>query len=174
LTKSDIVTEIYLDKNYINYCKKIAGKNLCDDLFQYVCEYLLKMDEVKLKELHSKNELRMYVARIIYCSINGNRSQFKKELLGKVKYDELVSDITDYSFPSETTTTDEVVTKINYIIKNETEKSIKVGQYPATVKLFEIYMELGDYKQVSKQTKIPYHTVRKLLGNFKAEIKSKI
>lgn len=168
MNRNDILNEIVSDKKYIDYCKKIAG-DLSDDLFQYVCLYLLEMNEEKLIQLHNTNGLRMYVTRIIYISINSERSEFKKQLFGRLKYEE-VEHIEDV----QTESNDDVINQINSLIDAEINKSIKKNCYPATAKLFQIYLECGSYKEVSKRTNIPYLTVLKHVQSFQSKIKSKI
>jgi len=171
MTRNDIIKEIYLDKKYISYCKKIAGKYMYDDLFQYVCLYLMEMDEDKLHELHKTNGLRMYITRIIYISINSNRSDFKLKMFGRIKTDEVEN---VQLIQEETDNNDEVIIKILVEIQKEVESCIKKNLYPASAKLFEIYTECGSYREVSKKTNIPYLTVRKHIQAFQKTIKERI
>jgi len=168
VNKNDILSEICSDKKYSEYCKKIGG-DLSDDLFQYVCLYLLEMNEEKLIQLHKTNGLRMYITRIIYISINSNRSDFKKQLFGRLKYED-VEHIEDIQIESN----DDLINQIKKEIEKEICKSIKNNSYPATAKLFDIYLEMGSYKAVSNVTGIPYLTVRNHIKLFQKKIKSKI
>ena len=165
------ISEVAKDKRYIDYCRKIAGSSLYEDLFQYVCLYLLEMDKDKLIMLHKSGGLRMYITRIIYISINSNRSEFKNQIFGKIKHDE----INNLAIEDE----DEAdiydcFNKISEEIKKEIFDNIKKNKYPASAKLFEIYVDCGSYIEVSRKTKIPYLTVRKHIQDFQKKIKRKI
>ena len=166
---NDIIIEITNDKKYYAYCRKIAGIDLCDDLFQYMLLYLLEMNKEKLIKLHATDGLRMYITRIIYISIHSARSEFKQQLFGRVKTDELVEVAEVFEEP-----TDEILLKIQSEIDNEIKESIKNNIYPAAAKMFEIYVECGSYTEVAKRTGIPVKTVRRNVQEFQQKIKSKI
>jgi len=170
VNKNEILNEICNDEKYIDYCYSVAGCDLYKDLFQYVCLYLLEINDDKLIKLHKEGGLRMYVARIIYISIHSNRSEFKKQLYGKLKTEELPENINtnDDDFNDE-----EQIKKIESEIDKEITKSIKKNIYPAQAKLFEIYVDCGNYKEVSRVTGIPYLTVRKHIQSFQNKIKNK-
>lgn len=169
MNRNEILIEINNDKRYIDYCQRIAGPDIYKDLYQYVCLYLLEMDLDKLINLHQTNGLRMYITRIIYISINSSRSEFKRQLYGRLSTTELVENI-----ESENTDYEEVLIKINNEIEKEITYSIKNNTYPADAKLFEIFIECGSYKEVALRTGIPYQTVRQYIQEFQKKIKSKI
>ena len=204
--RNKIIEEIYNDKQYIEYCFKVCkGKDLHKDLFQYVVLYLMEMPQEKLERLHRDGELKMYIARIIYCSINGNRSQFLKQLHGgpseeippteprqtvfNYHYDEdgadrYISKKARFFISSGTILAlggvdvaykwDVILHKVYDVLDKETAYWEKKNLYPAPVRLFEIYLELGTFMAVSEKTKIPYKTVRRHIQELIEKIKSNL
>lgn len=203
--RDKIVSEIYSDNSYINYCYKVCrGRDIHKDLFQYVILYLMEMPQDKLERIYNEGGLRSYVARIIYCSINGNRSQFLKQINGEpceslpiiepkqsvFNYHYSNDGMEDFiskkakSFISSGTVLqygEEVAYNVNFTLKkvNEVLNSEelywkKKDMYPAPVRLFEIYLELGSFMEVSRATLIPYKTVRRHINDLINKIKENL
>lgn len=171
--RNQIIEEIYRDTQYISYCRKVCNDSvLADDLFQYLILYLMEMPEGKLEALYNEGNLRNYIARIIYCSINGNRSQFLKEITGNlINIDCTLLPNLDCSITAEK---NKLINKVKIILDRETKKCINNGEYPAHVKLLEIYVDHGSFKKVSDLTGIPYKTVRRNIQSLIAKIKDKV
>lgn len=173
MNRNEIITEIYNDKKYIDYCRKVMnGDDLHKDLFQYVCLYLAEMKETKLLQLHNTGGLRMYIARIIYINAYSQSSQFRKQYESgedlPAKIVELFEDDEAEMFK------DESIKKIKKAIEEAEKESIKNGVYPASAKLFQIYLECGNGREVARRTGIPYITVWKHIEDFKNKIRAKI
>lgn len=168
MNRNQIIEEIYNDKQYIDYCLKVCKSDLHQDLFQYTVLYLMEMPKGKLEAIYKCGELRMYVARIIYINANSKRSQFNKQF-----------NITDSDFdltrvadvqPEEDLTLQKVEIKLQEEVLFCHQKNI----YPASVKLLEIYSELGSYQKVANATRIPYKTVRRHIQGLTEKIKASI
>lgn len=169
MNRNDIITEIYNDKQYINYCKKVCQHgDLYNDLFQYVVLYLMEMPEKRLIELHESGGLKMYIARIIYANGTNPTRQFMRQYISDGDLDYKTIGQLD-----ESNENDDYETKINHInkgIKTEIKECINKGFYPASVKLLEIYAECGSYQEVANRTKIPYKTVYRHINSLREKL----
>lgn len=175
--RNQIIEEIYRDTQYINYCRKVCNDSfLADDLFQYLILYLMEMPEGKLEALYNEGNLRNYIARIIYCSINGNRSQFLKE----IKDSNNILSLNQCDFfllKSENENENNkhlLLDKIDEFIDKEEKRCNTKKIYPVSLRLFEIYKKEGSCKAVSKLTGINYKTVSRhikiIINKLKMEI----
>jgi DNA-directed RNA polymerase specialized sigma24 family protein len=170
MTRNAIIESIYNDKKYINYCKQVLPNgDLYNDLFQYVCEYLLKIEEKKLIDLHKKNQLRMYVARIIYINAHSERSEFNKQYNERIDLESYLHEVDLIDFDNS-----DLIDFVKVEIENEINYCNENNIYPASIKLLEIYADLGSYKEVSVKTKIPYLTVINRISKIREKIKKNI
>lgn len=170
MTKANIVLEITKDRAYLDYCKKVCQfKDLHKDLYQYTILYLLEMDEKKLVRIYKEGGIRMYVARIIYINVNSSRSQFRKQFTSTDTLNFIPDTIMDV--PEGVS---ESLEKVEKKIKEEVLFCHQKNVYPASVKLLEIYAELGSYQAVSDATRIPYKTVRRHIQGLTEKIRKSI
>lgn len=174
MTRNEIIEEIYKDRQYIDYCFRVCqGGDIHKDLFQYVVLYLMEMPKGKLEKIHKRGELRMYVARMIYINVNSQRSQFSKqysttgivEFTPSVKYDYIENSEEQPDLKLE---------KVETKLKEEVLFCHQKNIYPASVKLLEIYSELGSFQKVADATRIPYKTVRRHIMGLTEKIRSSI
>jgi DNA-directed RNA polymerase specialized sigma24 family protein len=146
------------DARYSDYCVRLCkGKDIHKDLYQYTILALLELDESTLIDVFNRGKLHSYIVGIMYKSIYGNRSRFIKEYNG-IALGELDDNI-DIPEPDEASGFDEFMVRFDEEILKECNRCIQSGVYPAAVKIYEIYEQVGSYKKVSECTRIPYKTV---------------
>lgn len=163
MLRNEIIKQIYDDKQYINYCKQVCvGGDLYNDLFQYVVLYLMEMPKGKLESLYDSGGLRMYVARIIYINAKSERSEFKKQYIDKIVYNEM--------YDVEGEDNEHLLIKVSKEVEKEINECTAKGRYPASAKLLEIYAECGSYQEVANRTKLKYKTVRRLISELREKI----
>ncbi len=174
ISRNDIVIAINADKKYKDYCIRVCnGKDIANDLYQYVIEQVLLMNEERLQALYNSGEIRMYLTRVIYINANSRTAPFLRE------HENIDSvDISSVESIDESTIDNEyselLTIKVKKEIEQEVTECLKAGSYPASVKLLELYAEHKSIKKVSELTLIPYMTVYRHVNTLRDKIKNKI
>ena len=170
--RTDIINIVINDKRYINYCKRVCnGRDEYKDLYQYIIMQVLEMDEKKLIRLYNEQALNMYLARVIYISINSKTSDFYRTFFDKIETTELtelnILDESDNSF-------NEFLDEFDKELKIEAETQINKGIYPSQVKLYEIYEAEKSYQKVANETGLKYKTVRNNINALRDKLIKRI
>lgn len=188
MTKHEIVEEITKDESYLSYCKRVCGgKDVYKDLYQYTILTLLEKKENEIKDVYKRGSIKPYIARIIWININNPTSQFNREYRSKELIDvsvflELNND-EDYCFfktpnalieNNEVDEFEEWANRYDEEIEKECNRCIQNGVYPAKIKIYQIYEELGSRREVSKCTQIPYDTIKRYVAETRKEIVKKV
>lgn len=175
MTRNDIIIAINNDKKYKQYCFRVCnGKDLANDLYQYVMEELLLMDEQRLQSLYSSGDIRMYLTRVIYINANSRTAPFLRQHENIESVDLSLLDFMYNEDIEELENNEYVSIKVKKEIEKEIEECTKIGAYPASVKLLELYSEHKSIKKVSELTKIPYMTVYRHVNALRDKIKNNI
>lgn len=192
MTKNEIVEQLFRGKDFNECIGKMEPEHLREDLRQEVILIVCGWDDEKIKGLHERGELSFYVARVIIQQIQSNTSPFYKkyrqinsvfESERKLKAnDSKDSDLTEY-------TKVEVKNMAQYelvahtveltdfeerLIREEVEdiaiESIdKLYWYDA--EMVRLYMKVGSFRAMEKETKIPYTSCFKTVQRALQELK---
>lgn len=187
MTKHEIVDKIIKDESYLNYCKRVCGeRDEYKDLFQYTILSLLEKKEEEIEDVYKRGSIKPYVARIIWFNANNPTSQFNREHRSKELIDIGVfvdrGDIEEDFFKTpesliESNERDEFAewaNKFDEGINKECERCIKEGVYPAPIKIYQIYEEIGNMREVSKCTQIPYDTIKRYVSQTRKKILNRL
>lgn len=164
-TRNEIVTELYNSKDFNDCIGKMEPEHLRDDLRAEVALILLETDERKLIEMHANGGLKYYTVRIIINSILSKSSPFYKRYRRQLA--ELVDRFTvgeDQDF-EERMTREEIEDKALSEIDN---------LYWYNTKMVRLYMEMGNYRAIEKDTGIPYSSAYKTVQKSIEIIKEKV
>ena len=156
--KKEIIDKVANDKHYLNYCKRLCrGRDVYNDLYQYVMLYLLEMDEDKLINI-SKGNLKGYIERIIWVNAYYKTTPFhKKHALISCDNEFRADDLVDDSESNSEEIHNRLIGAIDQTIKEEEERD---NGHSWDVELFKIWMKEGSASATARATSIPYHTVR--------------
>lgn len=78
MTKNKILDQLYRDEYFSNLFVYKNDQSLNDDLKQEIFEYLCKIDDRRIIELHNRNELKRYTHQIIKNSSHPNSPFYQK------------------------------------------------------------------------------------------------
>lgn len=170
MTKHEIIEQVSKDNTYLDYCKKVCnGKDIHKDLYQYVILTMLEMNEETLIDVFNRGKIKAYVLGIIYKSIYGNRSSFFTEYEGKIKTEE-INNISHFELSESEIEFDSKLNEFDIELQKECNRCIVNGIYPAQVKIYEIYEEVGSYTKVAELTQIPFKTVQRYVKGTREKI----
>ena len=172
MNNSVALRELANNPEYKDICKKVSkGSPLYEDLFQEVFIIIADYDKEKIKEIHSKGQLKYFFTRIVMNNFNSSSSPFyyKHRANG---YKVGVADLTHVPDPIEDYDhkIDKQLAFIQTALTTEGEDT-RSDWYKKTI--LRKYQELGSYDKVSKATGIPLTAVYETIKEFKKEIKAK-
>jgi hypothetical protein len=179
MTFSEIVSSYYINPEVVAFFKKVANEwweELRQDVFLIICEY----DEQKIIDMHNKKALKFFIVRIALNQYRSKNSKFyyqniKNNNLGIALANEDMIESADAILYS----------NVIYDTQDEPEWEIKekrmvrVEDSLENLRFFEreilkLYLQLGTYKNVAKDTGIPIRTIANAVKNSIANIKLEI
>lgn len=170
MNKAEIIEEVSRDEKYLAYCKRVFnGRDAYKDLYQYTILALYEMDDEKLIYLHTSGGLRNYVARMIYLGANSTTSAFYRQMRG-FDFAELSKEHTQVADEKIIDPCESSLNEFDKEMEKECNRCIQANIYPAAVKIYEIYEQIGSYKEVSECTMIPYKTVQRYVHGTREKI----
>lgn len=139
-------------------------EHLRDDLRSEVILILLEKPQEKIEELYRNRELGFYAAGIIFNLIKNGSNSFYKT------YRRQVTDVVPESMIIDQGLEERLRREQNY------DKAVELIQslewYDRNI--VELYLQLGNYRAIEKETKIPwesaYHTVQKAIKKIKQHV----
>lgn len=160
MTRDKIITSLYNDKDITDAINKMHPEELRDDLRQEMFMVILEMPEQKLKEKHDEGSLKWYLIRTMLNMIKSDRSGFY------VKFRRCNEELTDKHDSPDTPTHDELLDKVNGIVEN-------VHWYEREI--LRLHTEGGKtFRDISRDTKIPYRSILETMKNTKHKLKRMI
>jgi hypothetical protein len=153
-TNNEIVEEIYRDERFFKAVQNIAQPQFVDDLWMECILIMLEYDNAKLNEIYDKKQLRFYFVRIVSNQINSKTSPFyKKYKKENFKYIDANAEVSD-----------ENLLEMDEIEFDDEDLWIKYAKISGELywydrELFELYVKLGSYRAVSKETGIPLRSI---------------
>lgn len=158
MNRNEIVLQITQDKSYLEYCKKICqGRDVYQDLYQYTMLQVLEMEEEKLKKLFSE-DIRKYIGRIIWLSVNTKSSEFYRKFIKEGGEDIPVPNIAEDETESEF---DLFMDRFNSGLDRECNRCTQKGIYPTAAGIYEVYRLEGSITEASKKLNIPIPTIHR-------------
>lgn len=149
-----IISDLYTSSDLRACLARIRPVEIQEDVLQHTFTELLCKPEADILDLHARNKLTAYVAKMLVNMVRWQRSSFRK-LEAKETPLESLTDVLDEI------AVDEIVIPLH-----------KIHWYEA--KILELYAELRSYRKVSEATGIPhisiYHTVQNARKNIKKHI----
>jgi DNA-directed RNA polymerase specialized sigma24 family protein len=178
-TKNEIISELYKSREFNDCIGRMEPEHLRDDLKAEVMLALLEKDDQFIIDIHFRGELKFFTTRIILNLIKSNTSPFYK------KYRMTHSSLdTTYKEPialvviSKLGPTASPESEISDRLRRELEED-KVKQYIKTLywydrEIVELYIKLGNYRAIEKETGIPfescYSTVKKVIKKIRQDV----
>lgn len=168
MTVSEIADLIGRDKTYYAICRKIArSSDLADDLYQHILLTILEGKAGKIEQVAEAGNLRWYFVRLCinqYRSTDTSTfSRLHKHFEQVIEYKPIEEESIDYNEFEE-----EFENEYNQVTKYINER----GWYHA--KLFELYVEVGSIRKLSKQTNISHVSIFKSIKDTKEYVNSRI
>jgi hypothetical protein len=163
-TKNQIIEELYKSREFNDCINKMEPEHLRDDLKAEVVLILLEIDEVKLMEIHGKGALKFFTARIIINQVFSKTSPFYKQ------YRQQFNEIND-RFAYEETDIEERATREEIEEKMLSEID---NLYWYNAGIVKLYMKLGNFRAIERDTGIPYASAYKTVKKSFNEIKQKV
>jgi len=172
LSNKEIIEHIHNTPDYRKAVRNITkGNELADDLYSELLLIISDYDNVTLNNLLEKEQLVYFWVRICMNQWHSNTSPFytkyRKDNREKLYYeieDNRIAEPDTEEFKHEPY--ENVVERVALDALDD--------MYWYDKKLFELYLELGTYKEVSEQTRIPFGTVGTTLGKVKKKLKKEI
>ena len=160
MTRDNIITSLYNDKDITDAINKMHPEELRDDLRQEMFMVILEMPEQKLKEKFDEGSLKWYLIRTMLNMIKSDRSGFY------MKFRRCNEELTEKHDKPDLKEDDELLDRVNGIIEN-------VHWYEREILM--LHTEKGKtFRAISKDTKIPYRSILETMKNTKHKLKRMI
>lgn len=163
-TKNEIIEELYRSKEFNDCINKMEPEHLRDDLRAEVVLILLETEEQRLLAIHTAGALKYYTVRIIINLIQSKTSRFYK------LYRQQLNEIND-RFAYEETDIEERAARED--IEEHALREID-NLYWYNSGIVKLYMKLGNFRAIEKDTGIPYASAYKTVKKSFNEIKQKV
>lgn len=170
MTTAQIAELISKDKTYYAICRKIArSKDLADDLLQHIVFLILEGKAGNIQAVAEAGNLRWYFVRL--CT-NQYKSTSTSSFSREMKHLEPVVEywhIQEREVYHDTSEFEEVFEReYNLVTQYINER----GWYHS--KLFELYVEVGSIRKLSKQTNISHVSIFKSIKDTKDYVLNRI
>lgn len=168
MNKAQIIEQFYNSRDFNDVLAKMEPDHLREDLKQEIILIVCQWDEEKIIALHSRGELGFYVVRIILNQVKSKSSPFAKkyratnyELTKDVGIDDL-SEVEEYQARlNKEKMEEEVIKEIDTLYWYDAE-------------LIKLYLKLGNFRAIEKETFIPFISCYKTIKKSMAVIKDKV
>lgn len=164
MSKNEIIEELYRSKEFNDCINKMEPEHLRDDLRAEVVLILLETEEQRLLAIHTAGALKYYTVRIIINLIQSKTSRFYKlyrqqlnEINDRIAYEEI--DIEERAARED--------------IEERALREID-NLYWYNSGIVKLYMKLGNFRAIEKDTGIPYASAYKTVKKSFNEIKQKV
>lgn len=178
-TKNEIISELYLSKEFNDCISKMEPDHLQDDLKAEVVLVLLEKPESTILDIHSRGELRFFTTRIILNLIKSNTSPFYKKY--RLHYSSLSQESGNYSSISDSgpkrgpvAHESDITERLRRELQEERVKEYIGKLYWYDREIIELYVRLGNYRAIEKETGIPfescYSTIKKVIKKIREDV----
>jgi DNA-directed RNA polymerase specialized sigma24 family protein len=154
----EIITSLYNSREVAECLHRHFDESCRDDVKQDLFELLINLRPGTLEEINSRGKLKAYVAVIIANLKRQRRGKIAKMVGMYTRFDEL---------PANMEVSDEGYNDLPDIAEQRTES---LHWYYAGV--LKLYAKLGTIAAVSRETKIPYDSVKHAVNEARKKIKS--
>lgn len=168
MTSAQIADLISRDKTYYAICRKIArSTDLADDLYQHILLLILENKAGNIEAVYNAGNLKWYFVRL--CT-NQYKSTCTSSFSREMKHLEPVMEYKPIEQQEEVDLEYEEIFDKEY---NQASQYIKErGWYHA--KLFELYLEVGSIRKLSKQTNISHVSIFKSIKDTRDYVLNRI
>lgn len=152
MTAKAIIAELYISNEVADCISKIQPSECRDEVKQHTFEELLKKPEQKIIELFEKNQLKAYVAGMLFKQAYGYKSSYRRLNKVNVSTDQLPEIATE---------------PIPEPLQNVPLEKI----YWFDAKIIELYATHGSYRKVSAVTGIEQSTICRTVQRARMQLK---
>lgn len=149
-----IISDLYTSSDLRACLARIRPVEIQEEVLQHTFTELLFKPEAEILDLHQRNKLTAYVAKMLVNMVRWQRSSFRKLQAKETPLESVIDLLDDIAV-------DEIIVPLQ-----------KIHWYEA--KILELYAELGTYRKVAEVTGIPhisvFHTVQNARRNIKKHI----
>ncbi len=197
LTKNQIVSNLFIGKNFNDCIGRMEPAHLRDDLKMEVIAVVLEWPEERIIRYHNAKALEFFVVRVILNQIQSSTSPFyKKYRQFKLPFDSVSQRLADY-FKEDGTggMADDLYTKsdIQFMANHELRLNDSDGEDSESrqsreeledftidqinhlpfyeCEMVKLYMEAGSYRAMQAATQIPYPSCFKAVQKALSKLK---
>jgi len=155
---NEIITSLYCSEDVAECLKRHFDESCREDVKQDLFELLINLKPGTLEEINSRGKLKNYVAVIIANLKRQRRGKVAKMVGMYQRFDEL---------PANMEVSDECYNDLPDIAEKKTE-----GLHWYYAGILRLYAKMGTIAAVSRETKIPYESVKHAITLARKKIKS--
>ena len=154
MNAKQIIADLYTSQDLRTCLARIRPIDIQEEVLQHTFMELLSKPESEIIDLHLRNKLTAYVAKMLFNMVRWERSTFSKLKAKETTLESLPDVLQDFDV-------DVIVVPLE-----------KIHWYEA--KILELYAEHKTYRKVSEITGIPhisiFHTIKNARRNIKKHI----
>ena len=162
---NNYISSILTSKDLVDYAKRLDKYGYADDCINELYLILSELDKDYLRDLVENKRLKFFCLKVIKLSLTSPSHPFYRNTIRFTtnNSDEEIRDVCDEVNDC----------TLKKIVETQTRK-IEQKRFPTEAKLFQLYVELGDYRSVAKEVDLPVMTCYKLINEFRKQIKRNI
>lgn len=162
MTKNEILTKFFASREFNNCINRMKPAYLREDLKSEVLLILCEEEEWFLHELYTRGELVYWAVRIIMNMMKSTSSPFFEKFRLQVAELPPGYDAEDYY-------DEQHYRELEKLEQRAFDMIDELHWYKA--ELIKLYRRLGSYREVSRQTGIPFQSVQRAVRNGCKQIK---
>lgn len=161
MTKNEIITALFLSKDFDDCINSRCPMHLKDDLKAEIALLMCEKDEKQLQSLQASGQLRFFVVRIILNQLGKNGPFYKK-------YRQSMSEVKEQAcFPA-----DFQVRIRKEAFEDAIVKEVETDLTWYEKGILELYLKMGALRKVAKHTCIPHSSVHLTINEIRRKIQS--
>lgn len=156
MNKNQIISDLYCSKEFNDCINKMEPEHLRDDLRNEVMLILLQVPDEKVLDIHSRNELKFFVARIILNQIQSNTSPFAKKF--RTQFEAMEDVLDKASLICDASNRGDIIEREHRESKEDIATQEIENLYWYERDILKLYGQLGSYRAIETETGIPWES----------------
>lgn len=160
MTKNDILSELFLSKDFRSCISKMEPAHLQEDLKGEVMLILCEYNPDKIQELYAEGKLKFFTVRIILNLIRSKTSKFYKTYRKQEQNISISENTGDNETPFQLSDEQTNWERTKQNMESDALDAIE-SLYWYDKEIVKLYLKHGNYRAVEEVTGIPFESIYK-------------
>lgn len=163
MTRNEVITTLYNSQPFNDCINRMEPSHLRADLKNEITLILLELPEQRLLRLHAAGQLMYFAWKVVVNQVKSNTSCFCK------KYRQHNVELNGYDLAAE---------EMNGRVGKELEEELALARvedlYWYDRDIVRLYLRLGSYRAIEKETGIPWESCYKTVRNAVIKLRNEV